>query len=75
MLNFLTTLGYKPIKYFIFYIEIFISICAIYIQNLAELEVKQGYKVKFKVVTPLNFLTLPSFSITLPSYKPAFFHN
>ena len=71
MLNFLTTPGCEPIKYFTSYIEIFIGICAAYAQNSAGLEVEQGHKVKFKVVTPLNFLTSPSFSVTPPSCKPS----
>ena len=33
-------------------------------------EAEQGHKVKFEVLTPLNFLTLPSFSVTSPSCKP-----
>ena len=43
--------------------------------NLAGLEAEQGYKVKFKVLTLLNFLTLLSFSITLPSCEPARKHH
>ena len=38
--------------------------------NSAGLEAEQGYKVKFEVLTLLNFLTLPSFSVTSPSCKP-----
>jgi hypothetical protein len=38
--------------------------------NWARLEVEQGHKVKFEVLTPVNFLTLPSFSMTLPSCEP-----
>ena len=38
--------------------------------NSAGSEAKQGHKVKFEVLTPLNFLTLPSFSVTSPSCKP-----
>ena len=33
-------------------------------------EAEQGHKVKFEVLTLLNFLTLPSFSMTSPSCKP-----
>jgi len=40
--------------------------------NLAGLEAKYSYKVKFKVLTLLNFLTLLRFSITLPSYNPLY---
>jgi len=38
--------------------------------NSAGLEAEHGHKVKLKVLTPLNFLTSPSFSVTLPSYDP-----
>ena len=38
--------------------------------NLAGLEAKHGYKVKLKVLTPLNFVTSLSFSVTLPSCDP-----
>jgi hypothetical protein len=38
--------------------------------NLAGLEAKHSYKVKLKVLTPLNFLTSLRFSITLPSCDP-----
>jgi hypothetical protein len=39
--------------------------------NSAGLEAEQGHKVKPKVLTPLKFLTSPSFSVTLPSCDPA----
>ena len=39
-------------------------------KNSVGLEAEQGHKVKFKVLTLLNFLTPPSFSVTLPSYDP-----
>ena len=42
--------------------------------NLAGLEAKQGHKVKLKVLTPLNFLTSPRFSVTLPSCDPGCDH-
>ena len=38
--------------------------------NSAGLEAEQGHKVKLKVLTRLNFLTLPSFSVTSLSCKP-----
>ena len=36
-------------------------------KNSIRLEVKQGHKVKLKILTLLNFLTPLSFSMTLPS--------
>ena len=39
--------------------------------NSAGLETEHGHKVKLEVLTPLNFLTPPSFSVTLPSCHPA----
>ena len=39
---------------------------------------QRGHKLSVvrKVVTPLNFVTLPSFSVTLPSCDPpTFFHT
>ena len=38
--------------------------------NSAGSETEQGHKVKLQVLTPLNFLTLPSFSVTSPSCEP-----
>jgi len=38
--------------------------------NLAGLEAEHGYKVKLKVLTLLNFLTLSRFPITLLSCNP-----
>jgi len=38
--------------------------------NLLGSEAEQGHKVKLKVLTPLNFVTSPSFSVTSPSCKP-----
>ena len=38
--------------------------------NSAGSEAEQGHKVKLKVLNLLNFLTLPSFSVTLPSCVP-----
>ena len=43
--------------------------------NSAGLEAEQGHKVKLKVLTRLNFLTLPSFSVTSPSCKPVRKHS
>jgi hypothetical protein len=43
--------------------------------NSAGLEAEQGYKVKLKVLTPLNLLTSPSFSMTLPSCNPVEFSD
>ena len=38
--------------------------------NSAGLEAEHGYKVKLKVLTSLNFLTTPSFSVTTLSCEP-----
>ena len=38
--------------------------------NSAGSEAEQGHKVKLKVLTPLSFLTPPSFSVTPPSCNP-----
>ena len=57
------------IKYFKFYIKInsyMRCICT----SWAWLEVEHGHKVKLKVLTTLNFLTTPSFSVTTPSCEP-----
>ncbi len=40
-------------------------------RNSAGSEAEQGHKVKLKVLTPVNFLTPPSFSVTPPSCDPA----
>jgi len=39
-------------------------------RNWARLQAGRGHKVKLKVLTPLNFLAPPSFSVTLPSCYP-----
>jgi len=36
--------------------------------NSVGLEVEHSHKAKLKVLTPLNFLTSPSFSVTLPGF-------
>jgi len=40
-------------------------------RNSAGSQAEQGHKVKFKVVTPVNFLTPPSFSVTPRAVSPA----
>src|SRR6266571_9383497 len=44
-------------------------------RNSAGSQVEQGHKVKLKVLTPVNFLTPPSFSVTLPSCHPSLEHR
>ena len=59
----------KILLIFILHYKIYLYMHCICI-NSAGLEAKQGHKVKFKVLTPLNFLALPSFSVASPSCKP-----
>ena len=58
------------IKYFKFYIKFFYLYMCCICTNLAGLEAEHGHKVELKVLTPLNFLTTPSFSMTLLNCHP-----